>query len=591
MKKASACLLYFFSSIINAAANFDISPTPGTTLPTTVPIDTVVSASYTITNRTQSTLSGYHITGLPKTVTQNTDTGNCPKRINLGAGESCILILDIKGEAISNFAICKGSTCTSASVPLHVVATDEIPIPLKINVGVYSSSTGIRPLLALNTGGGDTWTYPSEPTFPDTTPAFVSGQYSSTSCYNNLCIITGFYSDGSIRRPLLGLSTDRGDTWTYPEDITMPSITPAYADSGHLWATDCNARLCVAGGHYRDDTNNQYPLLARSSDGGGSWTFPEGIIEPNTTPEFQGNASIRGTGCYGIRCLAAGHYFDISNAQRPMVGLSTDAGQTWTYPITMTNPDTQPTFGTNGRVYSLAKCATDTFITTGFYVDGDGGIHRPLLGLSIDGGNTWTFPTSITQPETTPAFVDIGILIVNGCSDNICIASGRYNDGTTTRPLLAMSTDACQTWTYPTSITEANLPVFQSGTLTGGASCSGNLCIAVGSYVDDEDPRVRHPLLALSKDAGKTWTYPEAVINPDTTPKFQNTGQLFGASCSGRRCIATGRYQAVDGLIHPLMAVTTDYGATWTFPETITDTSTIPDYVNNGRLGSGGIEE
>lgn len=104
-----------------ASANFTISPAPGFHLPTQVQKGSVVSAFYKVTNQTNSPRIGYSVQGAPATVTQNNSNSSyCQSPISLAAHASCILQLDISGMAISNFALCKGSSCTTAAVPLNV---------------------------------------------------------------------------------------------------------------------------------------------------------------------------------------------------------------------------------------------------------------------------------------------------------------------------------------------------------------------------------------------------------------------------------------------------------------------------------------
>jgi DNA-binding beta-propeller fold protein YncE len=123
-KKTSFKLNKFYAVIAllltqNAfAANFTIAPFG--TLPTTVPTGQSVSANYTLTNMTNTTRNGYVLTGFPATVTQNTTSPNCTNPINLGPNASCNLQLDITGAVSSNFAICKGNSCTTATTPLNV---------------------------------------------------------------------------------------------------------------------------------------------------------------------------------------------------------------------------------------------------------------------------------------------------------------------------------------------------------------------------------------------------------------------------------------------------------------------------------------
>ncbi|MCE3533750.1 hypothetical protein LXO92_15370, partial [Legionella sp. 8cVS16] len=120
-KVICAAISLFTSSYTFAAGNFTISPTPGTVIPTTVPAGSMVSAYYTITNNTSSARVGYVLRGLPNTVLQNLGSNFCSNPVNLAAHASCVLRLDIFGQAQSGFALCKGSSCTTACVPLNVV--------------------------------------------------------------------------------------------------------------------------------------------------------------------------------------------------------------------------------------------------------------------------------------------------------------------------------------------------------------------------------------------------------------------------------------------------------------------------------------
>lgn len=123
------CLVsLLFSTKLALAANFLI--TPYGTLPTTVIQGQSVSANYTVTNLTHTSRYGYFIAGLPATVTQNGTAPNCSNPINLAANASCNLRLDITGAVSSNFAICKGNSCTTATTPLHVsVSSNPTPTP------------------------------------------------------------------------------------------------------------------------------------------------------------------------------------------------------------------------------------------------------------------------------------------------------------------------------------------------------------------------------------------------------------------------------------------------------------------------------
>ena len=121
------------------AANFDISPYG--TLPTTVTVGQSVSAYYTVKNMTNTARYGYVLQGLPTTVNQNTTSPNCTNPINLEATASCQLQLDITAAVSSNFAICKGSSCTTATTPLNVsLVPVSPPSPPSKPTGAYVSN-------------------------------------------------------------------------------------------------------------------------------------------------------------------------------------------------------------------------------------------------------------------------------------------------------------------------------------------------------------------------------------------------------------------------------------------------------------------
>lgn len=120
------------------AANFNIAPYG--TLPTTVSTGQTVAANFTLTNITNTARNGYFITGLPATVTQNTTSPNCSNPINLPANASCNLQLDITGAVSSNFAICKGNSCTTATTPLNVTEASTPRNPRFVYVALDNST-------------------------------------------------------------------------------------------------------------------------------------------------------------------------------------------------------------------------------------------------------------------------------------------------------------------------------------------------------------------------------------------------------------------------------------------------------------------
>lgn len=475
--------------------------------------------------------------------------------------------------------------------PANILRVTVLPITkgAGIAAGNYDDTNGLqRPLVALSTNAGSTWTFPSSITEPNTTPAFSSvGNFLGASCSGNTCIATGRYRDTSnTQRPLLGLSTDAGNTWSYPSAITEPSTTPAFSSSGVFVNASCHDSICITGGQYTDTSNTVRPLLALSSNTGATWSFPDDITQPSTTPAFSTNGRLEGSYCDRNICITAGRYLATDGVQRPLLALSSNAGNTWTYPEGITNLTTTPAFSSGG-IFFGTNCHNSICIAGGGYTDINT-IQRPLLALSTNTGNTWTFPTTITQPSTTPTFSSGGQFIGTNCHGSICVAVGYYTDTSAVRrPLLALTTDAGSTWTYPEDITNLTVtPAFGSNGQLLSASCHDSTCIAVGFYSDIN--AIRRPLLALSTDTGSTWSFPENMTQPTITPAF-SSGNFRGVSCEGNTCFASGTYVDTNTISRPLLAVSADAGKTWAFSNSITEPTTEPAF-SSGGLGPTSVQ-
>ena len=149
LNKLCALIMVFFVQT-GFAANFNI--TPFGTLPTTVSAGQTVSAYFTLTNLTSTPRDGYVLQGLPASVTQNTTSPNCSNPINLHPQASCRLQLDISGAVSSNFAICKGSSCTTSSVALNV-SQSAAPLVPKFAYVTQGGSGGVQVCIVNSTNG------------------------------------------------------------------------------------------------------------------------------------------------------------------------------------------------------------------------------------------------------------------------------------------------------------------------------------------------------------------------------------------------------------------------------------------------------
>ncbi len=251
--------------------NFIIAPNGA--LPTSVTPGGSVTANYTVTNLTHTPRNGYIIEGLPATVTQNTSAGNCSYPINLAGLASCNLALTVTGEAHSGFAICRGSSCTTTSVPLNVSVVANTG--LFIAGGLYTEGAGLLgpnlPLLAQTSNG--TWSYPASfiNNFP-ASPAFTRPDVYTTSCSGNLCVAVG-EDNSSEEFGFVGVSTDGGINWTFPIGATSTYPSDYNGEIGFNGAS-CVGNTCVAVGQYFENTNETMdPLIATSTNGGSTWTY------------------------------------------------------------------------------------------------------------------------------------------------------------------------------------------------------------------------------------------------------------------------------------------------------------------------------
>lgn len=140
LNKLYAVMVLLSAQNAFAAANFNIAPYGS--LPTTVTTGQTVTANFTITNMTYTARNGYTLQGFPATVTQNTTSPNCGNPINLVPHANCNLQLDITGAVSSNFAICKLSSCTTATTPLNVTLNSTPLVPTVKYVYVANGNYG-----------------------------------------------------------------------------------------------------------------------------------------------------------------------------------------------------------------------------------------------------------------------------------------------------------------------------------------------------------------------------------------------------------------------------------------------------------------
>lgn len=458
--------------------------------------------------------------------------------------------------------------------------------PIAIAAGLYADMNDTaRPLLVTSQNLGATWTYPGsipEVTFtPSTNYRFVGqGEFKAASCSGTTCIAAGLGEDydgltTTWIRPLIAVSQDSGVTWTYPESAITPMLTThPFLDYGKLFGASCNGHTCIAGGSYYDalPLTNPKPLLAVSQDSGMTWDYPDSVTTPTFLLNPFSSGTLRGASCSDSTCVAAGRYEDTTTIVRPMLVVRNQStSNLWVYPEDVTTPQFTPT-AANPVVYPFVSgeflstnCSGNTCIATGSYDDGM--VHRPLLAVSHDAGNNWDYPNSIPDPVglTTYPFNRSGTLNSGSCSGNTCIAVGLYDDGLYNQSMLAVSQDSGSTWNYVDSVTTSVNSNYSNLLAT---SCSGNVCIASGYYIDGMKP---YMFLVSSQDSGTTWTFQSSLAT--------NKGSLTSASCLANYCIAAGNYE-LGVVTRPIVVFSVDSGLTWNIPESVKIPQFSPALVN-----------
>ncbi|ARB90967.1 immunoglobulin I-set domain protein [Legionella longbeachae] len=441
-----------------------------------------------------------------------------------------------------------GLTCISSETTSCTITGLIHDVPYLLTV-MNMNNVENKPVIASSSvlTGETVLDVPSVITEPNIFPAFASnGVLQAVDCKQNHCIATGYYTDtANVQHPLLVHSKDSGLTWGFPSNPIQPKISPSFVSNSVLQAVHCNTIHCIATGYYTDAANMKHPLLAHSDDRGLTWDFPNSITQPNISPAFASNGVLQAVHCNAIRCIATGYYTDAANVQRPLLAHSTD-GVTWGFPSNITQPNLTPAFVSNG-VFQAIHCNARRCIATGYYTDATN-VQHPLLAHSDDRGLTWDFSNSITQQNIRPAFASNGVLQAVHCNAIRCIATGHYTDAANVqRPLLAHSTDGV-TWDFPSNITQPNLtPAFVSNGSLQTAHCYESHCIATGYYTDEAN--AQHPLLVHSKDYGLTWVFTSNTTQLNLSPASVTKDILQMVFSNSDICIAPDYESLINRVI------------------------------------------
>ncbi len=304
------------------------------------------------------------------------------------------------------------------------------------------------------------------------------GAFNSNQCLNNYCIAAGYYEAANYGSLILAQSNDMGIHWTYPIYANSSELPPDYLKHNQnkrsgFNSASCVGNHCIAAGLYFAGSGNTglyYPVLAESTiSNSNTWSYP--IYSTQNQPANSMGDTIHNTGflsssCMGTLCLAGGRYFN-GTGYYPFIAQNQNGS--WTYvidlghPIPSTSiapspPNSAPTALEIINVgFKSISCATSLFcVAVGQYYANTN--YYPLLAVTKDGGNHWTYPY-IPPSDMSPNLQNnAGTFFFTNCKDSTCIAGGNYSDGTYYYPLLAITYDAGVTWTNVIDSDPATLP-------------------------------------------------------------------------------------------------------------------------------------
>lgn len=399
-------------------------------------------------------------------------------------------------------------------------------------------------------------------------------------------------------------STDRGVTWSNPDSTTGNGVSDLSNRSKNAWnaqiATSVANKYVYAIWQRYDDSTNKYTIqLVKSSDYGVSWVNPT-TVTGNATPDLSNNTknasnpqiATDATGQYVYAIWNREH--NTTNNSVIQVVISSDYGVSWTNPTTVTGSAT-PDLSINTKFSNKPEIATDA---TGQYVYAIWHIYDSTTlkygvqcAISSDYGVSWSNPTTVTG-NSAANLTDNTNNVMN--SQIITEDSGRYVYViwqiyvTASEKYIVQtvkSSDYGVSWEKPTTVTGNTIPDLSVRTKDAyypqiATSANGQYVYGIWNRKDNETNK-NTIQIAKSSNNGVSWTNPTTVTG-NATPDLSNNTQ--NANYSQIATDATGQYiyaiwDRIDnntGKYTIQIAVSSDYGVSWTNPTTVTG-SQIPD--------------
>ncbi len=419
-----------------------------------------------------------------------------------------------------------------------------------IAVGTYLEKNSFAPLLLTSHNNGLTWAHNKN--ISGLPPHLGNLSIDYINCDASTCVAGGQSQIGQTIHPVLLVSNDKGNTWSY---INKISGFPSQADKLNIKAIRCTENSCIVAGQLHTNQKDM-PMLLVSTNHHTSWSLIPNIAGlPQTY-----YASISSLSCTEHTCIAVGEYI-INKSKIPLLLRSIDGGQSWSLKSIPALP------ADIWRSYlDAVECSGNTCIIGGSYrTIKNSFTEKLLLAVSHDKGASWKLIETITD---FPQNVDFNSPIKYiHCKQNQCVTSGQYDENSmTSYPLILTSADNGDSWSAVKTI--SGLSHFQQFSLnTGPMDCSGSTCVITGMKVNEPYHGNPSPLLLISQNHGHSWSAINLVLGfPYRQVQEINT---YAVHCKDMTCMVSGSY--LDKLTHdatktvPMLLVSQTKGLTWTF--------------------------
>jgi BNR repeat-like domain len=288
------------------------------------------------------------------------------------------------------------------------------------------SDGGARGLAtAVSVDGGTTWSRPQASPFSQCAGgvfARVSDPWVAVSGSTVLQIGIAFTGAagavGARSAVLVSRSTDGGATWGPAVALVDDDGNRFFNDKESLTIDATDSRYVYAVWDRLDPSEHGVTLLARSTDGGVSWSSAVTVYDPGAGRQTIGNVAV--TTPDGVVHVFFTELGPVAGNPAAIEGSlavirSTDKGVTWSAPTRIA-----PLLAVGTRVPSQTSITVRAGEVLGAFaanpVDGTlyaawqdarftGGTHDAIvLARSADGGGTWSAPLRVSADATVPAF-------------------------------------------------------------------------------------------------------------------------------------------------------------------------------------------